>query len=263
MAYSFVQADDKSVIGLYGERTVLTSCVYLRPYVKATSNILDVGCGPGVITSDLAKIAYGGKTIGIDISPGIIAEAQAAFPASEVHNLYFAVGDAIKLAEYADNSFDIVHAHALLVHVPDPVAALKEFYRILKPGGIAACRDASSSIVLSLEPDLPAIRAHWDRVLASTTQMGGHTDAGIKLEMWAKEAGFGTDGGKIITSKSQQWSPSHLGITRGKVGEKAVKYGMATMQELETWSKGWEEWEATDGHEFVFEAGEILCWKGT
>ena len=263
MTYEFIKGDDKSVTTVYGERTVATSCVYLRPYVKATSNILDVGCGPGVITADLAKIAHSGKTIGVDNSAGIIAQAQASYPSSEVSNLTFAVGDALNLAEYPDNSFDIVHAHALLVHLPNPVIALKEFYRVVKPGGIVACRDASPSIVLSLKPDLPVIRTHWDRAMASQKQMGGHTDAGIKLETWAKEAGFGKDGGKIIYSKSPMWSPSHLGITRGEVGEKAVQYGMATREELETWSKGWEEWEATDGHEFVFEAGEILCWKGT
>jgi hypothetical protein len=37
---------------------------------------------------------------------------------------------------------------------------------------------------------------------------------------------------------------------------------MATMEEMDEWRKGWEEWEATKGHEWIFETGEILCWKG-
>ena len=108
-----IKGDDLSIIALYGERTAQTSCKYLLPYVKPTSNILDVGCGPGIITSDLAKLAPDGKTIGVDNATGIVAQARASFPSTP--NLSYTVGDATNLSAFADNSFDIVHAHQLLV----------------------------------------------------------------------------------------------------------------------------------------------------
>jgi ubiquinone/menaquinone biosynthesis C-methylase UbiE len=262
MAYQHIKADDPNVTNLYGERTALTSCVYLRPYITESSNILDVGCGPGTITSDLAKMATKGRTIGVDNSAGIVSQAAALFPLSAVPNLTFEVGDATKLEAFEDNSFDIVHAHALLVHIPDPVAVLKEFYRVCKPGGIVAVRESNPTIVLSLKPDIPAIRQYWERAIAVMSKMGGHADAGRKLETWAIEAGFGTDGGNIVASTSPQLQPSHLGRTRGEPAEQGVKFGLATKEEMEAWAKGWQEWEATEGHECVFETGEILCWKG-
>jgi ubiquinone/menaquinone biosynthesis C-methylase UbiE len=178
MAYQHVKADDASVTSLYGERTALSSCAYLRPYIKETSNILDVGCGPGVITADLAKIAFKGKTIGVDNNAGIIDEASAAFPPSQTPNLTYAVSDAATLEAFQDNTFDIVHAHALIVHILDPVSVLKQFYRVCKPGGIVAVRESNPSTVISLKPDIPAIRQYWDRAMPIMAKMGGHPEAG-------------------------------------------------------------------------------------
>src|ERR1700761_7612257 len=106
MAYQHgvARGDDPSITKMYGERTAATSCQYFISHVQKTSNILDVGCGPGVITADLAKIASEGKTIGIDNNEGVVASASATFPPSAVPNLTYAVGDAMNL-HFSDNSF--------------------------------------------------------------------------------------------------------------------------------------------------------------
>ncbi|KAH7390112.1 S-adenosyl-L-methionine-dependent methyltransferase [Cadophora sp. MPI-SDFR-AT-0126] len=257
-----IRGDDPAVTKLYGDRTVATSCQYFVSHVAKGANILDVGCGPGVITSDLAKIASEGKTIGLDNSAGIIEEAAAAFPSSAVPNLSFTVGDATKLSEYADNTFDVVHSHQVLVHLPNAVTAIKEYYRVCKPGGIIAFRDSSPAIVLSLKPDLPGIRAYWDRAMITMQKMGSNTKAGNKLEEWATEAGLGKDGGKLVYSKSPMRSPGHTHRTVGQPAEMAIQYGMASREEMDDWHKAWVEWEETEGSEFVLECGEILCWKG-
>src|SRR6187402_561146 len=53
MAYQHgtIKGDDAAVTSLYGERTALTSCAYFLPHVTKSANILDVGCGPGIITA--------------------------------------------------------------------------------------------------------------------------------------------------------------------------------------------------------------------
>jgi ubiquinone/menaquinone biosynthesis C-methylase UbiE len=261
MAYQHetVNADDSAVTSLYGDRSAVTSCAYLLPHITKTASILDVGCGPGIITSDLAKLAPEGQTIGIDNSAGVITQAQSSH---SLPNLSFAVGDATNLS-YPDNTFDIVHAHQLLVHCPDPISILKEFYRVCKPGGLIAVRESCPSTVLSLKPDLPSIRAYWARAMVIMGKMGGQTEAGYKLEEWAKEAGLDANGARIETSMSPMKNPSHLGRVSGVPAEQAVQYAMATKEEVDAWREGWEEWEKAEGSEFVFETGEILCWKRT
>ncbi|KAL2062114.1 hypothetical protein VTL71DRAFT_6380 [Oculimacula yallundae] len=264
MAYQLkdIRGDDPSITKLYGDRTVSTSCRYFVSHVNKEANILDVGCGPGVITSDLAKIAPEGKTIGLDNSAGIIEQAAAAFPASSFPNLSFVVGDATNLSDYPDNTFDVVHAHQVLVHLPNAISALKEFHRVCKPGGIIAVRDSSPAVVLSLKPDLPGIRAYWDRATSTMIKTGANPEAGNQLEGWAVEAGYGKDGGKLVYSKSPMRNPSHTHRTTGPPAELAIQYGMASREELDEWHKAWVEWDEAEGSEFVFETGEILCWKG-
>jgi ubiquinone/menaquinone biosynthesis C-methylase UbiE len=266
MTYQHVKADDLSIIKLYGQDRIATlSCGYLLPHITPTAIILDVGCGPGAITADFARLAPQGHTTGVDNSASIIAQAQTTFPSSlpGLGNLSFAVADATKLEAFPDNSFDIVHAHALLTHLPDPVAALKEFRRVVKPGGLVALREQDSTAIVSLKPDLPALRAYWDRSLKAMKRMRSNPMAGKELATWAREAGFGGDGEMIVESQSQMRNPSHLPVLKGDLGEQAVKYGMATREELEASMKAWEQWESDEGSEFVFGAGEVLCWKGT
>ena len=264
MAYNYVKGDDKAVTDLYGDRTANSSCAYFTRYVAKTAKILDVGCGPGRITADLAQLAPDGHTTGIDNSEGIIDQAKASFPPSSNPNVTFAVGDANNLSQFADDTFDIVHAHQLLVHMTDPVAVFKEFYRICKPGGFLASRESNPSVLLALNPDLPSIREYWDRTKVVMKKMSSNPDAGSKIEAWAKEAGFGVDGGEILASKSRMSMPGHLGMVTGEKAEQAIKYGMATKEEMDMWAAGWEEWErAGEDKQFMLECGEIICWKGT
>ena len=100
-------------------------------------DLLDVGCGPGTITVDLADRVAPGRVLGIDASPDVIAQARAAAGGRAV----FVVGDAYRLG-LSDGTFDVVHAHQTLQHLTDPVAAIGELRRVLRPGGLLAVRDS-------------------------------------------------------------------------------------------------------------------------
>lgn len=256
------RADDVAITSMYGDRTASNCCAYFLSYVTKSANIIDIGCGPGIITSDLAALARSGQTIGIDASEGVIAQARSRSSALHLPNLSFSVGNATNLNAYADNTFDIVHCHQLLVHVPSPVKILKEFHRICKPGGIIACREIVSSVPPKLKPDLPALRAYWNRCLTLIKKTGSNAEAGRDLETWAKEAGLEANGGKLIVSTSLMGNPSHLPQVSGGTGTKSFLSGVASEEEFAVWKEAWEQWEATEGHEFAFECGEILCFKG-
>ena len=97
--------------------------------------MLDLGCGPGTITADLAARVAPGAVIGIEPTPGPLADARAHAAAVGAENVTFAVGDAYAL-DYPDGAFDVVHAHQVLQHLGDPVAALREMLRVCEPDGI-------------------------------------------------------------------------------------------------------------------------------
>ena len=95
------------------------------------ASALDVGTGPGQLAFYLAKAGF--NTTGIDISPAMIARAeQKAQQDGLVCN--FKTGDAEHLA-FADNTFDVVVTRNLVWTLPDPGAAVREWHRVLKPGG--------------------------------------------------------------------------------------------------------------------------------
>jgi ubiquinone/menaquinone biosynthesis C-methylase UbiE len=92
---------------------------------KKQRRILDVGCGTGIMLGYLARY---GQVEGIDISPKAIAFCRAR----GFKNVR--LGDAQKLP-FPDSSFDIITAFDTLEHLRDDRMALKEFYRLLRPGG--------------------------------------------------------------------------------------------------------------------------------
>ncbi|MEP6900825.1 MAG: methyltransferase domain-containing protein [Actinomycetota bacterium] len=104
--------------------------------IKPMDSVLDIGTGTGVVALQAAKkIGAGGKVEGIDLSEGMLATATAkAGQTGLAEKVEFRQMDAEKL-EFADESFDKVVSLFALLHFPDPLTALKEIYRVMKPGG--------------------------------------------------------------------------------------------------------------------------------
>jgi len=90
--------------------------------------ILDLACGTGVYTHSLYQKSK--NTIGVDISPWAIKKAKENFK-----HIPFYVMDAEK-TKFEDNYFDIIVSTGLIQYINDPKLAVKEIYRILKPGGM-------------------------------------------------------------------------------------------------------------------------------
>ena len=88
---------------------------------------LDVCCGQGIVAGGLASA--GASVTGLDFSPAMLELARAGHP-----DIEFVEGDATSLP-YDDQSFDIVTMGFGILHIPDSQAALKEAFRVLKPGG--------------------------------------------------------------------------------------------------------------------------------
>ena len=97
--------------------------------------VLDVGCGPGILTADLLRKAY--EVWGIDLSPNMVQEGRRTLEGNPLGtNAHFAVGNIERLA-FPDGHFDAVICSGILSYLEDPAIGLGEVYRVLKPGGIA------------------------------------------------------------------------------------------------------------------------------
>lgn len=106
---------------------------YQRPLTKPT--ILDAGIGTGAMSAALCKtLGQPVEIHGIDISPDMLVQARHRLELLNA-DLALRTGDLTRLP-YASNSFDIVLVAHVLEHLPNPQGAIRELYRVLKPGGV-------------------------------------------------------------------------------------------------------------------------------
>lgn len=104
-------------------------------------HVLDVGCGTGWATVRLGWILSEGRASGIDLSPVMVAKAQAKSKAEDMGNVEFTVADAENIP-YEDGLFDAIMCTCSFHHYLHPVRVLSEFLRVLRPGGRAYVLDA-------------------------------------------------------------------------------------------------------------------------
>jgi SAM-dependent methyltransferase len=111
--------------------------------------ILDDGCGTGAFLDFVRRRGHAvDGYAGIDVSRGMLARAGKRIRAGDAPEL-LVQADASRLP-FADASFDVVYARALLHHLPDPVQGLREIARVLRPGGTAALFDPNKNLISAL-----------------------------------------------------------------------------------------------------------------
>jgi ubiquinone/menaquinone biosynthesis C-methylase UbiE len=127
--------------------------------------VLDAGCGTGAFLEFLRRTArWDGHYVGIDVSRGMLAHAARRLGVSSgggSARVHLAQADACRLP-FADDSFDVVYARALLHHLPDPIAGIREIRRVLKPGGVAAFLDPNKTVLSELPRRLAQRTEHFD-----------------------------------------------------------------------------------------------------
>ena len=132
-----------SVLRSHRWRTVENSAAYAIPVLVPGARVLDVGCGPGTITADIAERVAPGEVVAVDLAGDVLAEAAEHARARGAGNVRFEQHDVYRLP-YDDGAFDVVHAHQTLQHLRDPVRALREMRRVCRPDGAVAARDGGA-----------------------------------------------------------------------------------------------------------------------
>jgi ubiquinone/menaquinone biosynthesis C-methylase UbiE len=260
----YTHGHHEAVLRSHRSRTVENSAAYVMPHLAPGVSILDVGCGPGTITLDFAARVAPGRVVGVDSAAAAIDAATAEAASQGATNVEFAVADLYAL-EFADDTFDIVHAHQVLQHVPDPVGALREMRRVCKPGGIVAARDADYA-AFTWYPADPRLNAWQDMYRAVAQANQGQPDAGRYLLSWAHAAGFadataGASTWCYATPDTREWWGRLWAdrITESAVAAQAVELGVATAEELRHMADAWLAWAAEPDGWYAVLHGEILA----
>jgi ubiquinone/menaquinone biosynthesis C-methylase UbiE len=261
-----------SVVRAHARRTAKDSAAYLLPHLRPGLSVLDVGCGPGTITMGLAQLVSSpdgaGRATGLDRSEEVVAEASRLAAEQGVGNVGFTDGNIYDLP-YGDGTFDVVHAHQVLHHLVDPVAALREMRRVARPGGIVAVREADYAAMV-WHPALPPLD-DWMSVYQNIARSNGaEPNAGRHLLDWMLAAGFDPEDLTPTASTwlyatdetrrdhGQSWAER---VLESSYADQALERGFATRADLERISAGWRTWTEDPAALFLMPSVEFIARK--
>ena len=260
----YTHGHHESVLSSHRTRTAIDSAAYLLPRLAPGQRLLDAGCGPGTITVDLAALVAPGEVVALDREAGILDEVERLAGERGLSNLVTVVGDVYTL-EFADASFDVVHAHQLMQHLSDPVAALREMRRVARPGGLVAARDADYA-AMTWYPVEPRMERWLGIYRAVARSNGAEPDAGRRMLAWAQAAGLSSVEPSASTwlfaaaERRGWWAETGAQRTVDSgVATQAIEQGLATAEELADIAEGWRVWARRPDAWFTVLHGEILA----
>ena len=261
----YTHGHHESVLRSHSWRTAANSAAHLLPHLREGQRLLDVGCGPGTITVDLAAHVAPGQVIGVDTSAEVLERARrhAAELGAPVS---FQVGDVYAL-DFPDASFDVVHAHEVLQHLTDPVAALREMRRVTRPGGVVALREGDYGAMTWYPPS--AALEDWRHLYHEVTIANrAEADAGRRVLSWVLQAGFDpervTPGAGVwcfATPADRQWWSSLWAerVVSSDFARQAKAYGLADDVALEALRDAWLAWGAAPDGWYASVHGEVIA----
>ncbi len=256
-----------SVLRSHRWRTAENSAAYLLPHLRPRDRLLDVGMGPGTITVDFAERLSEGWVTGIDSAEAAVAATRALAVERGAGRITLETGNVYALA-YADDSFDVSHAHQVLQHLSDPTGALREMARVVRPGGLVAARDADYA-AMTWYPTDPRLDRWLELYHQVARAAGGEPDAARRMRRWARSAGLET-----VTYSASTWcfaAPEDVAwwsqtwaerVVSSDFARQAVEGGLADSAELAELSAGWRWWGDQPDAWFAVLHGELLATVG-
>lgn len=180
--------DSAAVQDHYVQREAAAAADFFLPHLSHGMTVLDCGCGPGTITFGLAEAVAPAETVGVDLEPSMIARAEAFAGERDVPNVRFQVADIFELP-FDDGSFDAVYSCAVLEHLGEPVRALQEMGRVLKPGGVIGIVSTDWAEPL-ISPPSEAVSLFFELFERGFNRNNGSMNRGRHLRVMMLEAGL-------------------------------------------------------------------------
>src|SRR5215813_15494424 len=211
--------------------------------IAAGERVLDVGCGSGAITREIARrVGKHGLAMGIDPSPALLTVArELAREAGFDHGIEFREGSAHQLP-FPDGTFDAVVCVTVLSHVPRGEAAIPEFVRVLRSGGRLGVFDFDGDMTAFSHPDRSLTR----RIVAAASDATAVNGWLVRqLPLLFQRAGVIDVRARGFFPLETQM-PSFYASMADRSAEAAVKAGVVTESESRAWLQAFHD-QGTQG----------------
>lgn len=131
------------------------SISFLKKYINRGNKVLDIGCGPGLLSEKIAELVGDtGEVYAIDISKAQIDLARERQQSNNIKNVHYYVMDAMSLSALKPK-FDVVYIRFALIHLRDPYSVAKQVKQVLKPGGYLLIEElAGNDTIVSIPKDV-------------------------------------------------------------------------------------------------------------
>lgn len=199
---NYILSDERSQKEYVEVRRAEKWIPFILPHLKSGMNVLDCGCGVGSITLDIAEIVNPGHVIGVDMDERQLKIGRQMAKERGITNVTFETANVYELP-FSPESFDAIIAHTLLIHLNDQVKALKEFYRLLKPGGIVGISDDDWGTAVQ-SPESPLSGRNLELMAKYIEHNGGNPFYSRHLRSYMTQAGFKKNEGYAL-------APEHYG----------------------------------------------------
>jgi SAM-dependent methyltransferase len=193
---------------------------------------LDVGCGGGDVTLELARrVAPGGRVVGVDLDEEKVRIARSEAQQHGIAGVEFRVADIRELRDAGP--FDVVYARFLLTHLSDPEAAVRSFHEQLRPGGTLVVEDIDFSGHFTY-PDSAAFHRYRELYCTTVTRRGGDPNIGPRLPLLLKQQGFSGVGLHLVQPTGMEGDVKLIsGLTLENIAGAVLQDGLASRQEID------------------------------
>ena len=224
------------------QRPAESQAAHLLPHLRPGMALLDVGCGDASITVGLATAVSPGHVVGVDLDPRPPREPVPP-------GVAIVTADARELP-FPDASVDALHIRAVLQHLPDPMAALREARRVARAGAVVGVSDTDwdGELIFPTSPLIKRSREIMKRLRRETSPYVGKrlrtllTDAGfLRCEARARSVHYGT------ADQVHDFAEAAAAEIESPDVDRAVDAGWTTADERVSIATTWRAWGEEPG----------------
>jgi ubiquinone/menaquinone biosynthesis C-methylase UbiE len=239
----------------------ITRSVLARVGLSAGMSCLDLGCGPGEVMRLMAEqVGQTGLVVGIDVDAKLGGEMLSVLKSKGYEQCSFIEGSVERLEQIEVDRFDLVFARFLLMHLDDPVMALRKMYSRVRPGGRIVVQDYYFP-TMDAYPRVEALAEFSQVFFGVYEKEGKETRMGLKLPALFIEAGIGHPDGTDVAGflHSPAVGAKMIAAVYRSVLPLGLKHGITT-QERSEWFFA-EMLKLQDANCYLLSPSLVSAWK--
>lgn len=213
--------------------------------------VIELGAGPGFVVEKIAERFPHCAMTALEIDPFLVDYAKN-YLAEKKQQRCTVMQGSIMATNLANDSFDFALSRMVLEHLPDPIGAIREILRILKPGGKAVVIDNDFEMHIMTYPHIPALRELYDAYCQARYNEGGNPKIGRELPSLLKKGGFSKVAFEVISAHSDIVGDEIFFRSEGiGIPSKLVNDGYLSSKMLGRISVGWRDMVKSADHAII------------